>query len=103
MFPVLVELSVRGKLFDHAKELVKIKDPLTAREAEEAKNPKYWAFTVKLLQVNAPIQVIVPVPELLSINTSSLAVGTDAPLEPPDVADQCVVVVASQVPEPPTQ
>jgi hypothetical protein len=41
--------------------------------------------------------------ELLSKNTLSAAVGTDAPLAPPDVADQLVVVVLSQVPVPPTQ
>lgn len=43
------------------------------------------------------------VPELLSKLTVSDDVGTDAPLEPPDVADQCDVSEASQVPVPPTQ
>lgn len=42
-------------------------------------------------------------PELLSKNTSSTEVGALAPPEPPEVADQCVVVVESHVPAPPTQ
>jgi hypothetical protein len=42
-------------------------------------------------------------PLLVSIITSSDAVGTDAPLAPPDVADQLVVEEASHVPFPPTQ
>jgi hypothetical protein len=36
-------------------------------------------------------------------NTLSELVGTDAPPDPPEVADQLVVVVLSQVPVPPTQ
>jgi hypothetical protein len=39
----------------------------------------------------------------VSKNTSSLRVGTDAPLAPPDKADQLVVEVVSQPPVPPTQ
>lgn len=54
----------------------------------------------------APTVAIVTVaaaPEFESNVTSSADVGTDAPPAPPDVADQCVVVAASQVPLPPTQ
>jgi hypothetical protein len=42
-------------------------------------------------------------PLLASIITSSESVGTEAPLAPPDVADQLVVEEASHVPFPPTQ
>jgi hypothetical protein len=45
--------------------------------------------------------VMVGLPELESIVTSSLLVGTDAPPAPPDVADHLAVLV--QLPEPPTQ
>jgi len=38
-----------------------------------------------------------------SKNTLSAAVGTDAPLAPPEDALQCVVLDASHVPAPPTQ
>jgi hypothetical protein len=44
-----------------------------------------------------------PGPELISNTTSSADVGTPAPPEPPEVADQLVVAEASQVPLPPTQ
>jgi hypothetical protein len=50
-----------------------------------------------------PLTVIVGEPELALIITASAAVGTEAPPAPPEVADQFVVVVASQVPLPPRQ
>ena len=40
---------------------------------------------------------------LLLIITSSTIVGAEAPPAPPEVADQFVVLLVSQVPEPPTQ
>jgi hypothetical protein len=58
---------------------------------------------VMLRQANAPVIVIVGLPLLPFTITSSAFVGTEAPLAPPEVADQCVVVVESQVPVPPTQ
>jgi hypothetical protein len=42
-------------------------------------------------------------PELASKNTASAEVGAEAPLAPPDVADQLVVDVLFHVPVPPTQ
>jgi hypothetical protein len=52
-----------------------------------------------IVTVNAPV----PTFELALKNTLSDAVGTDAPLAPPDDADQLAVLVLSQVPVPPTQ
>jgi hypothetical protein len=51
-----------------------------------------------------PLAIVhVPAPDEALRKTSSAFVGTDAPPAPPDVADQWVVVVVSQVPVPPTQ
>jgi hypothetical protein len=47
--------------------------------------------------------VIVPVPEEALNITLSDRVGAEAPPAPPGLADQFVVVLAFQVPEPPTQ
>jgi hypothetical protein len=47
--------------------------------------------------------VTVPVPELVSKVTVSAFVGAAVPPAPPDAVAQLVVVVASQVPAPPTQ
>jgi hypothetical protein len=52
-----------------------------------------------IVTVKAPV----PVFELASKNTLSAAVGTDAPVAPPDESDQLVVLVLFQVPVPPTQ
>ena len=49
------------------------------------------------------LMVTVPVPESASKVAVSTLVGADAPLAPPEVADQFAVDVLSQVPEPPTQ
>jgi hypothetical protein len=46
---------------------------------------------------------LVPTFELLSKITSSADVGTPAPPLPPELVAQRVVVVASHVPDPPTQ
>jgi hypothetical protein len=54
-------------------------------------------------QFNAPVIVIVPVPEAALKNTLSAVVGTEAPEPPPDVADQLVVEEVFHVPVPPTQ
>ena len=59
------------------------------------------ADTVISKQVNVPVIVTVYV-DAWSKNTESAAVGALAPLEPPELALQLVVVVV-QVPVPPTQ
>ena len=59
------------------------------------------ADTVMSRHANAPVIVTVYVPAW-SKKTLSAAVGADAPDDPPDDADQLVVVVV-QVPVPPTQ
>jgi hypothetical protein len=46
------------------------------------------------------VNAVVPTFEFASKNTLSAAVGTEAPPAPPDVADQLVVLVLSQVPVP---
>ena len=58
---------------------------------------------VRFAQVALEQVTAIPVPELTSKTTSSPLVGTDCPPAPPDVSDQFVVVVASHVPDPPTQ
>lgn len=50
-----------------------------------------------------PDRVHVPAPLLPSKNTLSVVFGTDAPEEPPEVADQCVVDDVSHVHVPQTQ
>jgi hypothetical protein len=50
-----------------------------------------------------PLTVTVPVPELESNPAVSLAPGTPALPAPPELNAQCVVVVVSHVPAPPTQ
>jgi hypothetical protein len=49
------------------------------------------------------VKSFVPVLELASKMTASAVVGADAPEAPPEEADQFVVPVAAQVPDPPTQ
>jgi hypothetical protein len=52
---------------------------------------------------NAPVNVMVPDPELASKNVESPAAGTNAPLEPPEVNAQLVVLAVVHEPVPPTQ
>jgi hypothetical protein len=66
-------------------------------------NVQVAPVVVKDKQTNAPVSVIVGEPEALSIITASAAVGTEAPLEPPEAVDQLVVDDVFQVPVPPTQ
>lgn len=49
------------------------------------------------------VKSFVPVLELASKIALSEVVGADAPDDPPDDVDQCVVDELSQVPVPPTQ
>jgi len=62
---------------------------------------------LKFLHVAVAVMVTVyaafAVDDAVSKKTSSVFVGTDAPLAPQDVALQCVVPAASQFPVPPTQ
>jgi len=60
------------------------------------------AVTLKSRQVSAPVIVTVYVADW-SKNTESEAVGTLAPDDPPEVADQLAVLDVLQVPLPPTQ
>lgn len=60
------------------------------------------ADIVKSKQFSAPVSVTVYVPAW-SKKTLSAEVGLVAPAAPPEVADQFVVLVVFQVPEPPTQ
>jgi hypothetical protein len=64
---------------------------------------KVEVLTVAIAQT-APLAVVqVPVPDAESNITVSAATGAEAPAAPPVVADQLVVLEASQVPLPPTQ
>ena len=65
----------------------------------DASKSAHTAATVAIVTVKAPV----PVLELASKNTLSADVGTDAPVAPPDEADQFAVFVPFQVPVPPTQ
>jgi hypothetical protein len=58
---------------------------------------------VKLLPLKAPVNVIVPAPELPLKKTASSDVGTAAPAVPPDITDQLAVDVVVQLAVPPTQ
>jgi hypothetical protein len=76
--------------------------------AEPAKVPaKSPATLVKLkvahVIVVAAAVVTVTTPEFKSNIALSTDVGTDAPLAPPEVADQLAVLVVSHVAVPPTQ
>ena len=59
--------------------------------------------SLKAIPAIVPSGVTVPPPELPSKVMLSPATGADAPLAPPELDAQCVVVVLSQVPVPPTQ
>jgi hypothetical protein len=61
-------------------------------------------FTVQAEQVAvAATDTVAAVPLLASNVALSAVVGADAPPAPPDVADQFVVELLFQVPDPPTQ
>ena len=62
-----------------------------------------WDSGVVGVEGLLPLRVIAAVAELVSRNTSSAEVGTDAPPEPPLVDDQFVVFDEFQVPLPPRQ
>jgi len=105
VLPVVVELNVIVPVDVHV--VVDVKDilPETANVGVvPVANVQPVTEVVNDRQVNAPVIVtVLGVPEEALKNTLSEAVGTAAPPAPPEVKDQFVVVVVSQVPVPPTQ
>ena len=99
---LLKAFGARVKLFKLSKPKVNVKPLLTVRFAPN-RNSMFELFNVGLSAVAPTAVVTTPVPELESKIASSAVVGAEAPLAPPDVADQFVVLLASQVPVPPTQ
>jgi hypothetical protein len=85
--------------------VLKLKLPLTVNDGDvPIANVHPVTDVVMSKQVKAPVIVtVLGVPEEALKNTLSEAVGTAAPPAPPEVKDQFVVVVVSQVPAPPTQ
>lgn len=67
--------------------------------------PVLGAFAVKFAQDTEPLNVTTydAADDAESKITLSTDVGADAPLAPPDVADQFMVLEVFQVPVPPTQ
>ena len=103
VFPVVVELKVIAPVADHVVTLDNDMLPEIAKVPVEL-NIQPVTVTDMLRHASAPVIVTVPAtPELELKKTLSAAVGTDAPLAPPDVADHLAVDVVSQVPAPPTQ
>jgi len=99
---VPVVLNVNVPVADHVVVADKVMLPEIVKVPVDV-NVQVAPVVVSDLQTNAPVNVIVGEPELPLTKTSSAAVGTDAPLEPPEVADQFVVDDVFQVPLPPTQ
>jgi hypothetical protein len=98
-----VALNVSIPVPDHVVVAVNDIDPLTAI-VPVLENVHPVTLFVKSKHNKAPVNVTIPgVPLKLSKKTESAAVGTDAPLAPPEDADQTVVLDVFQVPEPPTQ
>jgi hypothetical protein len=58
------------------------------------------AFVMLIPPTETPVVTTLQVPLFTSNTATSAAPGTDAPVAPPDVADQFDVLVVSQVPEP---
>jgi hypothetical protein len=103
VFPVVVALNVTGPVALQTVPAISDIEPLMANVGDvPVANVTVPADTVISRQVNAPVQVTVYVPAW-SKNTESAAVGTDAPLGPPDEVDQFVVDEVFHVPAPPTQ
>jgi hypothetical protein len=99
---VLAALIVISPVADQTVVLDNVIFPETVKVPDDVKVNEE-PVVVKLLHNKAPVRVIVPEPEEPLKNTSSAAVGTLAPLAPPEVADQTVVLVVFHVPVPPTQ
>ena len=101
---VLGAAMVIVPVFDHVVVADRVMLPETVMVPVDA-IVQVEPVVVKLKQglVVPATTVIVGEPESTLIITSSAAVGTDAPPAPPEVSDQFVVVVASQLPLPPRQ
>jgi hypothetical protein len=65
--------------------------------------PSVELFNVATAQAEPAAVVQVPVPDAVSNTTVSVLLGAAIPGKPPEVKDQLVVELASQVPVPPTQ
>jgi hypothetical protein len=103
VLPVDVELNVIPTFEFHMVPETRNIDPLIFKVGEvPVTNVTVPLETLISKQFSAPDNVTVYVPDW-SKNTESLTVGTDAPLGPPDVSLQLVVLNGPQVPEPPTQ
>ena len=89
----------------HVVVLVKNMEPLIDNVGTPpVVNAQPVTLVVIFRQAKLPVIVTLPgVPLKESKNTESAAVGTDAPLDPPEEADQTVVLDVFQVPAPPTQ
>lgn len=103
VLPVVVDENVIVPEADQVvlATIVKLPRQLIVPELEKVNAPDPVQFSDK--QFSAPVRVTVPVPEAALKKTSSVAVGTEAPEEPPEVADQLVVEEVFHVPVPPTQ
>ena len=110
VLPVVVALNVVVPVYVRVKFVAgKDKLPLTVNPMFDparviVKSRPLIVMLSQTLGVFAIVTVKIP-PESLpaSKNTLSAAVGTDAPVPPPDEADQLAVLVLLQVPVPPTQ
>jgi len=103
VFPVVVALNVMVPPVQETVAPAQDNEPLTARDGDvELPNVTVPVETVKSRHVSALLQATPYVPAW-SKNTESAAVGTDAPLAPPDDADQFAVDTVFHVPVPPTQ
>jgi hypothetical protein len=99
VFAVVAIKSIWAEVHEVAEVTEKFPATLIDAVPENVTIP---ADTVISRHDNAPVIVTVYV-VAWSKKILSDVVGTDAPDAPPDEADQCVVDVVSQVPEPPTQ
>jgi len=99
---VLFAAMVIVEVFDHVVFVDRVMLPETVIPASP-EMLQVAPVVVTLKQGLLLLIVIVGEPELASIITASVEVGTDAPPAPPELADQLVVLKASQVPLPPRQ
>ena len=100
---VLVAAMVKVPVFDHVVVADKVMLPETVIPTVPAIVQVAPVVVRDKHGLAVPLTVITGEPDAASIITASAAVGTEAPPSPPEVADQFVVVAASQVPLPPRQ
>jgi hypothetical protein len=103
-FVVMVPVPVKviTPVADHTVVEDRVKLPATVR-VPALLNVNDEPVVVIDFAFKLPVNVTVPEPELASKMTGSKLVGTKAPLVPPEVSDQLVVLEVSHVPVPPTQ